>query len=916
MKLFKKTIAMIVVICSLLTNIAYGDINAFKLAVPSRMKDMEFKSAAQATMSLHQALKDVKNLDLAAIRALEGGEMTIAENTVFASKITGKILFRNARVEESAYIIPAEMNGQRYYCFVLTGDHPEVTVLPARIAELGNAMHAEDRRILDEYIGHEVSTQTYEAIDPWIAGKMESGEYALDNITGEGDLYKGRGKRFDRANYENVVALQRQFLVSLGVKDADSIINAKKEAAFVLIPYNPKSEKLPSARIDGQLVTVYGHSSQFATYIFIPYDVFNRVTGQKPWPSDAARMITEIDIHETGARCGENVKVTDGGVQNILDRYYKAASQNAQTLRSAIENDGTEERLRDLHPVNLLYLELRNDYAAGYVLEKKSIFKRYMRQILIALGIMAVVAGGITEYTIMRQDPAVVYEISIDRQEMKVLYEKAEKKVMDRYWRDSSFIYHVSDELARTGKPAVQALIEILNDNRERPESRAIAALALGKIGGEKALYALIETASAADGKNEYMGYFYPYLTTHVAEALGYPGDEKAVPVLAKLLCSREEGYELAIHYPGRVTGEQKIWAINGALKMIGEKIGKEKVVDTLIKNMESDSWYARLHTIEALKSMGSAKALPALRGAVNDENERVRNAAKYAIERIEGAQQGKDRTNPAEKRSGLVETMEEEKVAVKNGDAALERLWNSEAAGTGNADIDRKMTLAAMPVLAALGVFAFPKPESDSDIQAIAARVREHDIEVFMPRSQFPKETLQKFRDGLGRTFGDRLRVYDSLADLALMIKDPARSVVMTVDLSDEQVAYAKDILGDLKDVRFMNFEAINIKELISQGAYENYIQDTLSKLLVARVITQEEANDESSPSYRMLAHLLSGHLPREEIGSYIRQIADNEMDIVKKMRNLIRQILKAMPVEAYKDEQLKPAIQVLWAA
>ncbi|MFA5085861.1 MAG: hypothetical protein WC482_05810, partial [Candidatus Omnitrophota bacterium] len=247
--------------------------------------------------------------------------------------------------------------------------------------------------------------------------------------------------------------------------------------------------------------------------------------------------------------------------------------------------------------------------------------------------------------------------------------------------------------------------------------------------------------------------------------------------------------------------------------------------------------------------------------------------------------------------------------------DATFERLWSGEAITVGDQAADARINGAAMSVLATLGVFAFPKPE-DIDIHAIAARIKSLDVEVFMPRSQFPKETLRIFKDGLGRIFGDKLRVYDDLADLAAMIKDPQKTVVMTVDLSSEKVIAARNSFNNLKNARFMNFENTNIEELIDQGVHENYIMDVLSKLLVARAITKEEASDTSSSYYRMMAHLLSNHLPKEEIDAYIRQIANDDMDPFIKMLNLIKQILRAMPIERYRTEQMKSAVQVLWAA
>jgi hypothetical protein len=248
--------------------------------------------------------------------------------------------------------------------------------------------------------------------------------------------------------------------------------------------------------------------------------------------------------------------------------------------------------------------------------------------------------------------------------------------------------------------------------------------------------------------------------------------------------------------------------------------------------------------------------------------------------------------------------------------DATFDRLWNGEAIDTGNEAADARINGAAASILATLGVWVFPAPKNEGDIRAIAARIKAMDIEVFMPKSQFPGDSFKAFKNGLGRVFGDKLRQYDDLTNLATTINNPEKSVVMTVNLSADQVRSVADSFDNLKDVRFVNFAPTDIKGLIGEDVYDNYILDALSILLAARVITEEEAKDPNSQGYIMLAHLLSNRIEGNRMGEYIRQIADNSIDPIVKLYNLVNLILKAMPIEAHKTESMKSALQTLWAA
>ncbi|UCD55246.1 MAG: HEAT repeat domain-containing protein, partial [Candidatus Omnitrophota bacterium] len=201
----------------------------------------------------------------------------------------------------------------------------------------------------------------------------------------------------------------------------------------------------------------------------------------------------------------------------------------------------------------------------------------------------------------------------------------------------------------------------------------------------------------------------------------------------------------------------------------------------------------------------------------------------------------------------------------------------------------------------------------ADMNIHGIAAIVKDKEIEVFMPHAQFGKNMTMPFRTALQNIFADRLRTYQKLEDLDKMVKHPEKSIVMTVDLKNDQINTLKNTGIDLAKTRFMNFGPVNIREM-TQTEYENYIAETLTILLVARTITLEETQDKGSPMYRMLAHLLESHMvDTKEVDNYICTIVDSSINPITKLRYLLKTILKAVPITAYRI--MKPAVEILWS-
>ncbi|MBN2453481.1 MAG: hypothetical protein JXB40_04390, partial [Candidatus Omnitrophica bacterium] len=222
----------------------------------------------------------------------------------------------------------------------------------------------------------------------------------------------------------------------------------------------------------------------------------------------------------------------------------------------------------------------------------------------------------------------------------------------------------------------------------------------------------------------------------------------------------------------------------------------------------------------------------------------------------------------------------------------------------------------AARVILLGLGLSPVGKYKAPSalDIKAIAEKVKYNGIEIYIPSSQLPGDSMKKFKTPLERIFGDKLRTYQKIEDLQAMIKDPAKAVVMTVDLTETDINTLDKMKIDLRAARFMNFEAADISAM-SRDEHENYIAETLSMLVMARTLTEKDAKDKGSAIYQMLAHLLESHMDEAaDVDAYIANIADSSMSPIAKMRYMIKAILKAVPVAAYK--LMKPAVEVLWSA
>jgi len=435
MKPFLRVISAITIICFTLTNTCLAwDKDSFKLSTPSsfsNLKDPDFRNIAQIQMGIRTALKDLQGFTIEGITAL--GKREFTEKSVFGKPIKGTVHFdettqcninirdKQVYIENGGFIFKATTaSGEVYYCLIsekkggagydisVIFDTVLVDALKSGIVKFTHASIAkEDREIIDRYIEHEISTDNNVAIDEWIEGKMRSGKYAVDNKTAGTPFYQHlEQKVYSRNNYNNIIGNISKLLKVVGVKN-DNAINIEANILsipLVFIPYKSENE-LPVINIGGEKVRVKAHSSQFATYIFLPEELYAKIVEAGEWDEALKKEVENRLIHEIGARCGLKVAVKNGNVLNRLDSViesYESAMVNKKPFTAPSE-------IADLKIVDLLNLELRNDYAAGDTNRAKitrGIFNRIMAVVLAATSLVA--TAGIKRPTIaIARDAAV-----------------------------------------------------------------------------------------------------------------------------------------------------------------------------------------------------------------------------------------------------------------------------------------------------------------------------------------------------------------------------------------------------------------------------------------------------------------------------------------------------------------------------
>jgi HEAT repeat protein len=203
--------------------------------------------------------------------------------------------------------------------------------------------------------------------------------------------------------------------------------------------------------------------------------------------------------------------------------------------------------------------------------------------------------------------------------------------------KDRGVRERAAEALNKIGREqAVTALIKALKSENRRVRARA--AETLNKIGREQAVTALIKALKSEDRG----------VRKGAAEALNKIGEEQ---MLAALIKDKVLGMRLnAAEMLGKIVGEQAVAALIEALndkasfvrKRIAMALGKiveEQPVAALIKNLKSEDDTVRWRAAGALRKIGGEQAVAALIEALNDKALCVRMSAVEALGKIGGEQ-------------------------------------------------------------------------------------------------------------------------------------------------------------------------------------------------------------------------------------------------------------------------------------
>lgn len=137
-------------------------------------------------------------------------------------------------------------------------------------------------------------------------------------------------------------------------------------------------------------------------------------------------------------------------------------------------------------------------------------------------------------------------------------------------------------------------------------ELRKVAAWALGRIGSDKAINALLKALDNTE----------PEMRTDAAEALGYIGSKKAISASYKAL------------------NDSNFWVRWRSARALGD-IGSDKGITVLIEASEHSNWIVRKRAAEALANIKSNQSIDALIKALDDPEPEVRENAATALGNI-----------------------------------------------------------------------------------------------------------------------------------------------------------------------------------------------------------------------------------------------------------------------------------------
>lgn len=144
---------------------------------------------------------------------------------------------------------------------------------------------------------------------------------------------------------------------------------------------------------------------------------------------------------------------------------------------------------------------------------------------------------------------------------------------------------------------------------------RKDAAIALKKIGDERAVEPLIESLKYEEWEDDYT--ILIAVRENSAEALGNIGDRRAVEPLIQALSED--------------TDEEVRWKAASALGKINDK----RAVDSLIKALSDENWAVRRNVIIALGKLGDERSFEPILNSLSDRDWHVRKYAAVALGKI-----------------------------------------------------------------------------------------------------------------------------------------------------------------------------------------------------------------------------------------------------------------------------------------
>jgi HEAT repeat protein len=261
-----------------------------------------------------------------------------------------------------------------------------------------------------------------------------------------------------------------------------------------------------------------------------------------------------------------------------------------------------------------------------------------------------------------------------------------------------------ADALGRMMKPkdrdAVPRLVGALRD--ESSKVRASAASALGSIGGEAAVPALVEALKDT-----------AYVRSNVIDALGKIGGKRAVTALTSVLKSNDQSMKLrAISALRRIGGEAAVSALVEALRDESSSVrassaealkgdSGEAAVSALVEALGDTDQYVREAAADALGRSNAAEAVLRLVEALRDESSKVRASAASALGSIGGEAAV----------SALVEALRDESSSVRASSAeALGRIGNKRAVPALIDVLRDDATAVRVSATNALGKFVSPE--------------------------------------------------------------------------------------------------------------------------------------------------------------------------------------------------------------